>query len=79
MDTHTPSGAVRVYQGVLFPTLRVLGEDFSCHTACSLGYIDVSNTEGGWDGNTNSMDPHLIIGCVNNNESLTVFSDLESQ
>lgn len=46
MDTHTPSGPVRVYQGALFPALRLLGEDFSCHTACSLGCFDVSNTEG---------------------------------
>ena len=47
MDAHTPpSGPARVYQGVLFPAPRVLGEDFSCHTACSLGYFDVTNTEG---------------------------------
>lgn len=44
--THTPSGPVKVYQGALFPALRVLGEDFSCHTACSLGYSDGTNTEG---------------------------------
>lgn len=40
------------------------GEDFSCHTACSLGDFDGSNTEGVGSVNVGSLSASLIIGTV---------------
>lgn len=61
--THTPSGPVRVYQGALFPASRVLGEDFSCHTTCSLEDSDETNTEGA-GMETLALWIHIELLCV---------------
>lgn len=54
--THTPLGPCEELSGlIVWSTKSVKGEDFSCHTACSLGGIDEGSTEGVGMANTWSL------------------------
>lgn len=54
--THTPLGPYEELSGlIVWSTERVKGEDFSCHTTCSLGDFDGGNTEGVGMANAGSL------------------------